>query len=363
MNWLQIIDIEINFANIMEICFTLQPIFVEQANDDIKAYLTRSYSCPSLRVFDIKSPAQRRKRACSEIFYDGRELPQRREDLTMNQWEARMASRHSETNLLRIDREKTFQQQSVSADSENILAQVVIALSSLNNGLSELSPQTDIGKLKTSDERHTSPQLPNLKRSRAKSLYPNQRTHVRTDSNPTQMTWSGDDDAIQNYLNAQIKQGNEDEKTNTIEPSSRRRSIFNVFNNVFKRRNTLFNSFSDIEAVTEHTINCSDSDAKNNLPNPLGKPYSTVNMLKHKITNKEPNRRRSILSNASDQILDNATMTSLMHSIESAHARNLFRQRTSWNASTRDLINMNGKQHKTLFTRNKIVQYTPSMFL
>lgn len=329
-------------------CFPLQPIFVEQANDDVKAYLTRSYSCPSLRVFDIRSPAQRRKRACSEIFYDGRELPQRREDLTMTQWDARMTSRHSETNLLRIDRERTFQQQSVSADTGNILAQVVIALNSLNNGLTELSSQNEIGnRIGTSDERqHTNPKLAHPKRLRAKSLYPNQRMHAPSELNPTQITWSGDDDAIQNYLNAQIKQENDNEKTNTIESNSRRKSIFNVFNSVFKRRNTLFNSIGDIESVPEHALNCSSAKI-NSSPNPVWKPHPTTNLLKHKISNKDIIRRRSILSNASDQILDNATMSNLMRSIETTHTRNVIRQRTSWNASTRDLMNMNGKYSTT----------------
>lgn len=328
----------LNEANIMR----FSPIFVEQINVDSKICLARSYSCPSLNVFNIKSPLQRRKRAYSEIYYDGRELPNQRVDSTKNSFDTRIVSRHSETNLSRIDREKTFQQCNVSENTNNILAQVVVALDNLNNDLTELSPRNN-GEIisesyATNSELQMNPKTSKRGRLRAKSLHPHQ-IYGTNEAKSTQFTWSGDNNATQYYLSAQEKHITDYGKPDRVDyPDIRRRSIFSVFNNVFKRRNTLFNSIGDIESVPEQT--CSHI-GKSRSENTARKP--SVNMLKTRLNNMECFRRRSIISNVSDQIFENTTVAGLIRSIENAQVKNaMAKQRMFANSSSCDLRNVNG---------------------
>lgn len=266
-----------------------------------KACLARSYSCPNLSVIDMKSPLRRRKRACSESFYDGRKEQHQKKGDAWKAWDARVASRHSETNLLRIDKEKTFQQQSVSRKTGNILEQVVMALNNLNNELNELSSPCNTGNMMSDNsivntESESVSQIESRRRLRAKSLYPHQIYGLK-DEKPAQLTWSGDDYAIQHYLNAQYKSN--DDKPGTINSSvNRRRSIFSVFNSVFKRRNTLFSSIGDIEAVPEQTNNKNEEAHSQNSCHPhLAK-------MKHRANNRDLFHGRGDIPN---QFTENAS--------------------------------------------------------
>lgn len=317
-------------------------------SEGFKACLTRSYSCPNLSVIDMKSPLQRRKRACSESFYDGRPVQRqtKRRD-TWKAWDAQIVSRHSETNLLRIDKEKTFQQQNVSRNSENILEQVVIALNNLNIELNELS--SPCNKVADSSiinpESQSALQIESRKRLRAKSLYPHQ-IYGMNDEKPTQqLTWSGDDYAIQHYLNAQYIDKSNDDKPDAINsPGNRRKSIISVFNSVFKRRNTLFSSIGDIESVPEQTNMEIEEPHSQNICNPY------LDKLKHRAYNRDFVHGRGTTNDISNHLTESTS--SLARAIEVSQSRNILgKQKPTFPYIPKcDLMSINGIRIVHIFT-------------
>lgn len=357
----------------------MQPIFTEPNDAKLNNRLSRSQSCPEFSIFSVTSPIQRRKRAFSEIFSN--ENPNFNRQIDPKQLNTRLMSRHSETNLLRIDREKTFNQQNVLDNTGELLTQVVLALNNFNktdedtmdpfahHGIDLFSDESILASEYKSSNDH---KIPKHQRLRARSLFSHQISKVSSevDTATPQFTWCGNNNDIQDYINAQYRSNNPKAIKNIVNDTAnavvinvekrknddsninRRKSIFSAFSNVFKRRNTTFseNDEAQIEQ-SEPTVKYS----------PTLDRRPSLKMLKKPSFNTELNRRLSILSNqsnSSDHILENTTIADLIRAIEHAHVRNIFgdsnieqnpcnlpfNRRISMNPSMRrDSMAMNGK--------------------
>lgn len=332
-------------------------MYAEPTDVTFNSKLNRSQSCPDLSIFSCKSPIARRKRAFSENYFN-EERPEQPTDLR----QMPALSRHSETNLLYIDKEKTFNPQTILDNTGDLLAQVVMALNTFNADeidnvqtgagtgtaaatgaggvdlFSDRSILEDEWSIVTSSP-HEHQKPPTNPRLRSKSLYPGQLAKViNSDSMTPQFTWSCNNNDIQDYINAQVrhnaskanKDGNnvvinvDKIKDGTAAPS-RRKSIFNAFNNVFKRRGTMA-AIESAEAPTDQTD-----------PKPFVK--SAISPVTERRASIKPNagrkpqfnlesngRRPSIMSNqstTSDHILENTTIADLIRAIETAHVKNL----------------------------------------
>lgn len=329
--------------------------------------LNRSQSCPEFTLDDYKSPIPHRKRAQSvNFFIDDKYV----EEIEQRPLQLQLQSRHSESNLMRIDRHKTFNQQNVRDNTGDVLAQVVFALNNFTSNVEETvggappSGTASSGGIDLfSDESIledewsvvTAPneKMPKKFRSRAKSLNPQiSKISNSVEAKTPQFTWSGDNNDIQDYINAQVKNQKkvlkklskkdtngiviniEKPKESVVEVSetknvgtNRRMSILNAFNNVFKRRNTVFNS--NTETIFE------PNDTIVNIEQPKGIPMKTSisPAFDRKMSIKgdgfkKPDyiRRYSILSNqsvSSDQVLENTTIADLIRAIETAHIKNM----------------------------------------
>lgn len=329
-------------------------MFVESIDVQRGNRITRSQSCPELTLFSYKSPLARRKRARSEVFFSNEiddDFGERIDFKALH-----IQSRHSESNLMRIDKEKTFQQQQNSIDdTTDVLAKVVFALNSLHKTIEKApvaAPSFD-GKTKNlSDENiledeewsmitapsNDSKMLVQKKsRSRARSLYPQiSKNFHSSETNSSQFTWAGNNNDIQNYINAQVKNGknrlppakkehcggvlinidkSKDGNDSTTATTMRRKSIFSVFNNVFRRRNT---SAAMISESAVEQIN----------PARLSLASKKLDAIPDYV------RRSSILSNqsssrCSEQVLENTTIADLIRAIENVHVENLNSRRIS----------------------------------
>lgn len=296
--------------------------------------LNRSQSCPNIPIYHCFSPVARRKRAFSEICFSDEKPDQRPEIKPLQGF-----SRHSETNLLFIDKEKTFQQQHILDNTGNILAQVVMALNTYNQNEPNdgSSGGVDLFSNKSILEDEWSiieaQKPPKTLRSRSKSLYPSQINSVIANELSTpQFTWSGNNNDIQDYVNAQVRSNTSktDKDQNVIidiklkepetAPPNRRKSIFNAFNNVFKRRATMAN-IDDGETVADipdskPIIKSALSPNTERKSNPDRRPKFDLNAI----------RRQSIVSNqstSSEHILESTTIADLIRAIETAHVKNL----------------------------------------
>lgn len=308
-------------------CFISQPVFNEPTDVTLNTRLNRSQSCPNISINYCTSPVARRKRAFSEIGFSD-EKPYRRPEIKPLPG----FSRHSETNLLFIDKAKTFQQQHILDNTGDILAQVVMALNTYNqdepidgsSGGVNLFPDKSILEDEWSIVEAQKP--PKTLRSRSKSLYPGQINRVvANDLSTPQFTWSCNNNDIQDYVNAQVRSNTSkmDKDQNVIidikpkepetAPSNRRKSIFNAFNNVFKRRATMAN-IDDGDTVAG--IKSALSPNTERKSNPDRRPQFDLSTI----------RRQSIVSNqstSSEQILESTTIADLIRAIETAHVKNL----------------------------------------
>lgn len=310
--------------------------------------MNRSQSCPEFTYLSYKSPIPRRKRALSEHFFNEDEYAKE-----VNPRALQVQSRHSETNLMRIDKEKTFMQQNIMDNTGELLAQVVFALNNFNPNIDDTSAivPTNGGINLFSDESILEDEwsvvtaqsdLKSMKtrRVRAKSLHPQiSKISNGTETNTPQFTWSGDNNDIQDYINAQAKieknvarKSKKDvnstfiniERSKEIEPhTNRRKSIFTAFNNVFKRRNTTAAVNGDAQDET---------DMKTPTPNPtpiltISPPSNRKSSMKVDGTRKSDHiRRPSILSTQSsnsEHVLENTTIADLIRAIENAHVKNM----------------------------------------
>lgn len=302
--------------------------------------LNRSQSCPDISIYRCSSPpTTRRERALSEICFSDEKLDQRPQIKPLQGF-----SRHSETNLLFIDKEKTFQQQHIFENTGDILAQVVMALNTYNQD--EPNEGSSAGVDLFSDKSILEDEWsiveaqkpPKTLRSRSKSMYPSQMNRVIANELSTpQFTWSCNNNDIQDYVNAQMR--NNTSKTNKDQnvvinvdkakepetaPPNRRKSIFNAFNNVFKRRATMAN-IDNGEATAA---------AAAAVPNakPIIKSALSPNTERKSNPDRRPQfdlsaiRRQSIVSNqstSSEHILESTTIADLIRAIETVHVKNL----------------------------------------
>lgn len=301
-----------------------------------------------------KSPVPRRKRALSANFSN--------EDNYGKGLDARplqLQSRHSETNLMRIDRDKTFNQNNVLENTGDLLAQVVFALNDFHSNkddsvmtsqpsaggvdlFSDESILEDEWSIITTPSDQMSQKLSNKLRSRTKSLYYPQisKNCNNSETNTPQFTWCGNNNDIQEYINAQVKNENDASKLKKMAKNeangiviskdfysggNRRKSVFNAFNNLFKRRNTLITSNVEAPIETmEPTSTTSTLPAKSLV---LERSTSIkIDAVRKPQLNIDPKRRMSILSNqssSSDHVLETTTIADLIRAIESAHMNNM----------------------------------------
>lgn len=256
---------------------------------------------------------------------------------------------HSETNLLHIDKEKTFRgHANLFENTGDVLAQVVIALNNYNNdknnncddSVNNTITDTSIGGIDLFSEESilddekvrvttntpidilpANPfKWPKPHRERARSMYIQARILANSEA-PTK-TWSGDNSDIQAFINAQYRDETQSKEINasnannvkiTVEndiecEALRPPSIFRRISNVFSRRNTIFGN--------------KDADE-------LPKKQPPPSPIQHRDTLKpihvDAMRRLSALSiqsNSSDQILENTTIADLIRAIELAHIKN-----------------------------------------
>lgn len=327
--------------------------------------LNRSQSCPELTIDDYKSPIPRRKRAQSVNYFSEDIYP---EDVDPRPLQ--LQSRHSETNLMRIDRQKTFQQQNLLDNTTgDLLAQVVFALNNFTSNVEEtVAGNSNSGGINLfSDESIledewsiiTAPNDPNTQkmpkklRTRAKSLHTQMSKVSNSIETATpQFTWSGDNNDIQDYINAQWKNQKKgikkmpkkdtngvvsisidkakDAELNATKEShtNRRKSVFNAFQSIFKRRNTIISS--NVEApIDPNDVFISSEQTNGVAPVKTTIPPNSERKasMKEDIARKpEYIRRFSILSNrsnSSEQVLENTTIADLIRAIENAHIKNM----------------------------------------
>lgn len=328
-------------------------MFVEPIDVQHGRRITRSQSCPNLNSY--KSPIARRKRACSEVLFNSDTDENSLEQIDLKAFH--IQSRHSESNLLRIDKERTFMQQQNSIDNTgDLLAKVVFALNSLHQTIEKAPCPSICSKTLFSDDNiHEdeewsivpAPNDPKLfaqkkLRSRARSLHPQTlklNSSAVTRASP-QFTWAGNNNDIQNYINAQVKNDkkllspnkdhcgvyiNIDKSKDDIPDeaaaaatSMRRKSIFSVFNSVFRRRHTSMNSESSNEQI---------KPAKYSLTKKQSLAFERKNSSSKADAIQKPDyvRRSSILSNqsstCSENVLENTTIADLIRAIENVHVK------------------------------------------
>lgn len=321
----------------------------------------RSQSCPELTLLHSDTPLPSRKRALSENFFSDDKYTQ-----DLEQRPLQLQSRHSETNLMRIDRNKTFNPNNIRDNTGEILAQVVFALNDFNSNIEEpiggataataASPSfgggvdlfsddsilEDEWSIVTTPSDHANKKLPPQKfRSRAKSLYPQNSKISNEESNTPQFTWSGNNNDIQAYINAQVQKTSEMTSKKTSQKDTngvfinidkpkildssgeRRKSIFTAFNNIFKRRNTI--QPPNIEAPVDQIEQPTTPSVKIS-PALERKASAKLDTVKKPQFNGESKRRPSILSNqsaSSEHVLENTTIADLIRAIEHAHTKNL----------------------------------------
>lgn len=263
-----------------------------------------------------------RKRAFSEIF-DVNELPSQH----------RLKRPNSETNLMLIDREKTFHGQHLFEETGDVLTQVVLALNNYGNSrdddASDVFVDMTIGgvDLFSEDEildgeaRSASP-LPlkssKFNRKRTLSVYSSSKIAKKMEA-PTQ-TWSGDNSDIQTYINQQWKKENiaEEKKDASAvqisvdgaveEEPPRRQSIFRRLSTVFLGRSPLLEK---------------DSEETTKKP-PISPMYKRRDTMKTfpKLEEIRRTSSTSLRSPSPELILENTTIADLIRAIEMAHLKN-----------------------------------------
>lgn len=179
----------------------IQPVYNEPGVDDHR--LPRSISCPELTMYRVDCPIVSRKRAFSESF-DLDDSPPFRINGTP------MIKGSSDTDLNRINRQKTFETAEAFKHTTDLLAKVVSALASIEN------PQESVGmtgyygdvqgfsdsQILASENSFNPSEIPH--RSRAMSDF--QISPVtRPVPGPNEWTWCGDNTQIQRAINKRFK--------------------------------------------------------------------------------------------------------------------------------------------------------------
>lgn len=303
-----------------------QPVFTSSQENGESKRLSRSFSCPELLLYSHRTPTPMRKRAFSEIF-DVNELP------SQHRLQKPHFSRHSETNLMLIDREKTFHGQNLFDDTSDVLTQVVLALNNYGSGrdddASDVFVDMTIGgvdlfsedDILDDEERSASP-LPlkatKFNRKRTLSVYSSSKIAKKMEA-PTR-TWSGDNSDIQTYINQQWKKENiAEESANASavnisvgepveEEPPRRQSIFRRLSTIFLGRNSLLEKDSE-ESIKRPPIS------------PMNRRRDTMKTFP-KLEAIRRTSSTSLRSPSPELILENTTIADLIRAIEMAHLKN-----------------------------------------
>uniref|UniRef100_T1GP23 Potassium channel domain-containing protein n=1 Tax=Megaselia scalaris TaxID=36166 RepID=T1GP23_MEGSC len=179
-----------------------KPVYNEEGESDL--HLPRSISCPDLTIYRTDSPIVSRKRAFSEC-YDMDDSRAFRVDGTP------MIKGSSDTDLSRINKQKTFETAEAFKHTTDLLAKVVTALASIETPQEPTVGMTgyygDVqgfsdSQILASENSFNPADIPH--RSRAMSdFYINPNT--RSPSGPNEWTWSGDNSRIQQAINDRFK--------------------------------------------------------------------------------------------------------------------------------------------------------------
>lgn len=177
--------------------------------------LPRCASCPELTMYSSQAPLTMRRRAYSEV--KGPDESVTSSTLTRVQ---------SDSDLSRINKEKTFEGSETLFDTSNLLARVVSALGSIRpvdedgqsvldialdggiHGFSDSQILADERTLSGNSLAHSDASFPNFPRQRARaaSVFHTPSHDYMHDSN--EWTWSGDNAQIQEYLRKNTKKRN-----------------------------------------------------------------------------------------------------------------------------------------------------------
>lgn len=166
--------------------------------DHLSNHFPRSASCPSLQTYGThRSTEFERKRALSDYHVYSNECDT-------------LLSRRSESDLLRINKSKTFSEKNdLPFDTGDVLARVVHALDNIrvqddeNNGddTQETETMTSVISVKSSEHEYSVP--PDKPRLRAVSAY--RKPSLTPIESPHKWTWNGTNAQIQEFRNMRHK--------------------------------------------------------------------------------------------------------------------------------------------------------------
>lgn len=318
-------------------------------------------SCPDLTMYSASSPFVHRKRAFSEHYCDV-------SDADGGILGIRAMSRHhSETNLMHINREKTFEGSNLMDNTGDLLVNVVKALTTFDEeeseyddgGIhlfsdSEIKLDESVSSLANPPTENTSVIVPpNKLRDRAASEYGRGtffRNIIKQQDESRDWTWSGNNPQIQEFLKLKAKQKEREQNMNDMNgqngPSKpidaekgpteegRRPSFMQRINKILKRRSTVHQD-ADIHVATIQ-------EPKSKPLSPVQSPRSSIARSSERPTPLEkrkafvkggnvsrPQLKRqpsnfSMLSSVSDQdqeVLENTTIADLIRAIEVLHMK------------------------------------------
>lgn len=320
------------------LCIRFQPVYNE--DERISNFsLPRSASCPELTIYSSQVPPTMRRRAYSEVR--GPDESVTSSTLTRVQ---------SDSDLSRINKEKTFEGSETLFDTNNLLARVVSALGSIRpvdeDGQSVLDIALDGGFHGFSDSQiladertlsggslaQSDTSFPNFPRQRARaaSVFHTPSHHYIQDSN--EWTWSGDNAQIQEYL-----------RKNTKKKNSLYRAAFTSNNKLNGNRSLSINmpaSDDNIPFTTNKGLLNKINPFKKTFGRPIPEPEqqrylertargreSKVSLTKQKYLSATARGRSSVFSILSttdeknNDVLENTTIADLIRALEVVHTK------------------------------------------
>lgn len=335
----------------------LQPVYSDTENGVENVHGRRSSSCPDLTIYRPASDPTHRKRAQS-LF-----SPQSYAEIMSG---SSMHRGHSDSDLSRVDRKRTFDQLSPSGE---LLARVVTALGSLRPTEEDAQNILDIGlmaggggihgfsdsqilaserkhesrcSLEFSDGSYVSP--PNRKRTRAASDFRAPTTdQLRNQQDDHKWTWSGSNAQIQEFL--RLRQLNKRKSTDlyrasfalpknvhsvlvNIEPSSE--NILPSTSNtpsLFSRWNPFRKLISDAAKQRRPSFTPNRLDSDGYLYRNAVSRQSRLSLSPHQYLNSTTEGRSSnfsILSLTDDSnvdVLERTTIADLIRALEDVHTK------------------------------------------
>lgn len=309
-------------------------------------------SCPDLTMYSTSSPFVHRKRAFSEHYCDV-------SDADGGILGIRAMSRHhSETNLMHINREKTFEGSNLIDNTGDLLVNVVKALTTFDEedseneegGIhlfsdSEIKLDESVSSLANPPTENTSVMVqPNRLRDRAASEYGRGtffRNITKQQDESRDWTWSGTNPQIQEFLKLKAKQKEREQNVNIMNgqngPSKpidaekgptegqRRPSFMQRINKILKRRSTVHQDADINVAAMQEPKSKPLSPVQSERPTPLEKRKAFVKggHVSRPQLKRQPSNF-SMLSSVSDhdqEVLENTTIADLIRAIEVVHMK------------------------------------------